>query len=251
MAEVAHLERVCVAFGDRPVLQDVSLTIPANRATVIVGPSGSGKTTLLRCLNRLNDLYPDHRFDGSIQLTIDGEDVDVHAPGLDLAWLRRRVAMVFQSPNVLPMSVRRNLALPLRLVLGVRGEEAENRLEAALQRAGLWDEVSDRLGEDALRLSGGQQQRLCLARVLALDPAVLLLDEPTASLDFRAARKIEALIDSLEERYTIVAVSHSLGQAARIADHVVVLGEGQVLEQIEAADLEDAERFRRHVESLF
>ena len=251
MATVAQLDRLCVAFGHHTVLRDVTLALPSRAATVLVGPSGSGKTTLLRSLNRLNELYPDHRFTGSLHLCLDERTLDVHAPDLDVTFLRRRVAMVFQAPNVLPVSIRRNLELPLRLVLGIRGSEAEGRIEDAMRQAGLWDEVSHRLGESATRLSGGQQQRLCLARSLTLDPAVLLLDEPTASLDFRAARTIEALILRLKERYTVVAVSHGLAQAARLADRVVVLDDGRVREEIGPDGLADPEAFRRHVESLF
>lgn len=251
MATVAEFDHVVVRFGDRQVLRDVTLRLPAERVTVLVGPSGSGKTTLLRCLNRLNELFPGHGVQGSVRLALDGKTFDVRDAGVDLAWLRRRVAMVFQSPNVLPVSIRRNLEMPLKLVLGVRGAEASDRIEGALREAGLWEEVADRQRENALRLSGGQQQRLCLARALALDPAVLLLDEPTASLDFRAARKIEALIQRLKARYAIVAVSHSLGQAARIADHVVVLGEGRVVGQMAPGGPGNAESFRRDVEALF
>lgn len=251
MAAVARLQHLSVRFADREVLRDVSLEIPAAGVTVLVGPSGSGKTTLLRSLNRLNELFPAHHITGEVHLTLDGRTFEVHQGAVDLAWLRRRVAMVFQSPNVLPVSIRRNVEMPLRVVLGIRGDEAHARAETALREAGLWEEVSDRLSLNAMRLSGGQQQRLCLARALALEPAALLLDEPTASLDFRAAHKIEALIARLKGRYPIVAVSHSLEQAARLADHAVVLGDGRVLAQLEPEDLADASRFRRRVEALF
>jgi phosphate transport system ATP-binding protein len=242
---------VSVAFGSRAALKEVSLELRTDRISVIVGPSGSGKTTLLRCLNRLNELYPDHRMQGRVELTLDGRAFDVHAPDVRVTELRRRVAMVFQSPNVLPVSVERNLEIPLRLVRGIRGTEARDRIESALAEAGLWEEVEDRLRESALHLSGGQQQRLCLARALVLEPAVLLLDEPTASLDFRAARRIEERITALKGRYAVVAVSHGVGQAARLADEVFVLADGRLVEHVPPCALEDPGHLERLVESLF
>lgn len=250
-ALAGRLEQLTVRFDGRAALDAVDLAIPARRATVLLGASGSGKTTLLRALNRLNELFAGHHQEGRVILRLDDREQDVAGKDVDVAWLRRRVAMVFQTPNVLPLSVEKNLLLPLELALGIRGASARERVERALADAELFDEVKDRLRDRATTLSGGQQQRLCLARALALDPAVLLLDEPTASLDFRASRRIEALIGRLKERYTIVAVSHSIGQAARVADRVVILGQGRVLEELERETLKDPEQFRRVVEEVF
>jgi phosphate transport system ATP-binding protein len=158
--------------------------------------------------------------------------------------------MVFQTPNVLPLSIEKNLALPLRLTLGVQGRAAQERIEQALTDAELLDQARDRMHHRATTLSGGQQQRLCLARALVLEPSVLLLDEPTASLDVRASRRIESLIGRLKERYTVLAVSHGLGQAGRIADRVVVLGEGRVVETLEREALDDPAALRRLVGEL-
>ena len=251
MAALGHVEKLGVRFGERVALESVDLEMPAGEVTVLLGPSGSGKTTLLRALNRLNELFPGHAQSGRVLLDLDGGMRDVGAADVDVAWLRRRVAMVFQTPNVLPLSIRKNLALPLELTLGLRGAEAQERITRALTDAELLDAVQDRMHERATTLSGGQQQRLCLARALALEPRVLLLDEPTASLDFRASRRIEELIRHLRGRYTMVAVSHSLGQAARIADRVVVLAGGRVVDVLGRDALEDPAAFRRLVEDLF
>jgi phosphate transport system ATP-binding protein len=226
--EAIRPEGLRVSFGGKPVLRDLTLAFAARKISVVIGRSGSGKTTLLRALNRLNELYPDCATSGAVNLRVGNAYVDVYGNGLNPAELRRRVGMVFQSPNVLPISVYKNVALPLRLVLGLHKNELAERVQAALESARLWDEVKDRLHDRATTLSGGQQQRLCLARVLALEPDVLLLDEPTASLDFRAAAKIEELLLDLKERYTIISVSHSLSQARRLADVVLVMKEGRV-----------------------
>lgn len=251
MEPLGRLEHVTVRFGERRALDGVDLAIRRGEVTVVLGPSGSGKTTLLRTFNRLNELFAGHRQEGRVFLRLDGQEREVIAAGIDVAWLRRRVAMVFQTPNVLPLSIERNLALPLELTLGVKGAEARERIRQALDDAELLDQVADRMHERATTLSGGQQQRLCLARALVLDPAVLLLDEPTASLDFRASRRIEALIGHLKDRFAIVAVSHSLGQAARIADRVVIMREGRIVEHVDRRVLEDPEQFHRLVEETF
>lgn len=251
MEAIARLEQVTVRFGDRRVLDDVDLAIRPGEVTAVLGPSGSGKTTLLRTFNRLNELFPRHRQEGRVVLHLDGSERDVGAADVDVAWLRRRVAMVFQTPNVLPLSIERNLALPLELTLGVKGTEAQDRIRQALDDAELWNEVADRMRDRATTLSGGQQQRLCLARALVLDPAMLLLDEPTASLDHRASRRIEELIGHLQDRYAIVAVSHSLGQAARIADRALILRDGRIVEQVDREVLADPAEFRRLVEEAF
>jgi phosphate transport system ATP-binding protein len=236
-----------VSFGGRPVLQDISLAFKARTSTVIIGRSGSGKTTLLRALNRLNECFPNCETSGTVRLRVENALLDVYADEIPLTELRRRVGMVFQSPNVLPVSIGKNVALPLKLVLGLPKNEVPDRIEEALKSAHLWDEVKDRLGDYAATLSGGQQQRLCLARALALRPDVLLLDEPTASLDFRASVKIEELLHDLKETYTIIAVSHSLSQARRLADVVIVLKEGEIARAFPSS------QFREHdvLEDLF
>ena len=226
--DAIQMDGLHVSFGGKPILRDLTLAFPARTISVVIGRSGSGKTTLLRALNRLNECFTGCETSGTVRLKVDDAFVDVYKNGLPLAELRRRVGMVFQSPNVLPVSIAKNLALPLRLVLGLHKKEIPDRVEEALKAVHLWDEVKDRLKDQATTLSGGQQQRLCLARVLALQPDVLLLDEPTASLDFRAAMKIEELLLDLKGRYTIIAVSHSLSQARRLADVVLVLKDGQI-----------------------
>ena len=182
---------------------------------------------------------------------MDNGFLDVYANGLPLAELRRRVGMVFQAPNVLPMSIFRNIAVPLKLVLGLRRREIPERVEGALQSTHLWEEVKDRLHDSATTLSGGQQQRLCLARTLALEPDVLLLDEPTASLDFRASLKIEDLLLDLKDAYTIIAVSHSLSQTRRLADEVVVLREGRLVKVFSGSEFSDRDLTDSLLEEAF
>jgi phosphate transport system ATP-binding protein len=179
------------------------------------------------------------------------ECVDVYKDGLPLAELRRRVGMVFQVPNVLPVSIGKNLALPLRLVLGIHRQEIPDRIEEALKSVHLWSEVKDRLKDRATTLSGGQQQRLCLARVLALQPEVLLLDEPTASLDFRSAMKIEELLLDLKDKYTVIAVSHSLNQTRRLADVVVALSEGRIAKRLSSSEFSDRPAVEDLLEAAF
>lgn len=226
-----------VSFHGRPVLRGVDLTVPARGITVIVGPSGSGKTTLLRAVNRLNECFPGCRTEGEVRVRLEGHWADVHSGSVPVTALRRRAAMVFQTPNVLPTTIARNFEIPLRSVLGASRSEAAERARDALDRVGLLAEVEHRLREPAASLSGGQQQRLCLARALAMQPALLLVDEPTASLDVRATRRIEDLLRVLAQSYPIVAVSHGLGQARRLADRVAVLEDGRVGETLERQDL--------------
>lgn len=240
-----------VRFSGKPVLHEVNLSLWAGQITVIVGPSGSGKTTLLRTINRLNECFPDCRTEGAARLRLDGRSGDVYQGFLPLPELRRRVGMVFQTPAVLPFSIWKNLAMPLKVALGLGGDKLSERVEWALCEVALWDEVKDRLNADASILSGGQQQRLCLARVLALEPRILLLDEPTASLDFRTTRKIEELLATLKERYTILAVSHSLSQTRRLADRVCVLREGRIVQELDQQHLGDPTAFQRLIEDAF
>jgi len=230
-----------VSFGGREILHGIDASFPANRVSVILGRSGCGKSTLLRSLNRLNECFDGCRSEGDISVRISGTLVPVTGNGAPpLTELRRRVGMVFQSPNPLPVSIRRNITLPLELTLSLRRSQAEDLLEEALTLTGLWNEVKDRLDAPAQSLSGGQQQRLCLARALALKPDLLLLDEPTASLDRVAAQKVEEMICSLKEHVSIIMVSHSLQQAANLADYALVIVEGRTLCDFDRPGLKNA-----------
>jgi phosphate transport system ATP-binding protein len=240
-----------VSFRGKLILRGLTLAFPARTISVVIGRSGSGKTTLLRALNRLNECFPGCETSGTVNMRVADAFVDVYKSGLPLAELRRRVGMVFQAPNVLPVSIAKNLAMPLRLVLGLQKQEIPDRIEEALQSVHLWNEVKDRLKDQAITLSGGQQQRLCLARVLALQPDVLLLDEPTGSLDYRAAVKIEELLLDLKENYTIISVSHSLSQARRLADEVLVLKEGQIARTISSSQFREHEVLDDLLEEIF
>jgi phosphate transport system ATP-binding protein len=213
-------------FGDRRVLADVELALPSRAVSAVIGPSGSGKTTLLRSVNRLNELAAEARHAGRVEL--DGEDV--YGAAVDLAALRQRVGMVFQRWNPFRKSVYDNVAYGARLS-GVRDRaELDDVVERALRRAALWDEVKDRLRRSALTLSGGQAQRLCVARALAPEPEVLLLDEPASALDPIATQRIEELLYDLRRELTIVIVTHNLQQAARVSDYTAFLYEGRVVE---------------------
>jgi phosphate transport system ATP-binding protein len=212
-------------FGRGHVLHGVSLEVPALSVMSVIGPSGCGKSTFLRCLNRMHEITPGARMAGRIQL--DGRDV--YGGDVDPVALRRRVGMVFQRPNPFPtMSVYDNVASGLRLN-GIGGDH-RSTVERCLRRAALWDEVKDRLRESALGLSGGQQQRLCIARALAVEPEVLLMDEPASALDPIATAKVEDLIHELKERYTIVIVTHNMQQAARVSDQTAFFYMGDLIE---------------------
>jgi phosphate transport system ATP-binding protein len=201
--------------------------------TALIGPSGCGKSTFLRCLNRMNDLIPISRVEGEIIL----DDFDINAPSVDVVMLRRRVGMVFQKPNPFPKNIFENVAYGLR-VNGVKDKSfIENRVEESLKRAALWDEVKDRMHESALGLSGGQQQRLCIARALAVEPEILLMDEPASALDPIATQKIEDLIGELKENYTIIIVTHSMQQAARVSDMTAFFYIGKLIEMDETDTL--------------
>lgn len=234
-----RVEALGVSFAGHQVLKDVTISFGDKRLSVVIGRSGSGKTTLLRSLNRLNEFFPQCETSGNVTLRINDRCVDVYTGAIPVTELRRRVGMVFQSPNVLPTSIVKNIALPLKLVLDVGRNELTDRVEEALRSAHLWEEVQDRLKDPAYTLSGGQQQRLCLARALALQPDVLLLDEPTGSLDFRAAVRIEDLLLDLKDKYTIIAVSHSLSQTRRLADAIVILREGRLVQSLSRSDFSD------------
>ncbi len=218
-------------YGETQALHDVSLAAGTCQVTALIGPSGCGKSTFLRLINRMNDLIPGTRIRGSILL--DGEDI--HDPRVDVVDLRRRVGMVFQRSNPFPKSIYENVAYGPR-VHGVRDKAALDEIvENTLRGAALWEEVKDRLGSSALSLSGGQQQRLCIARALAVEPEVLLMDEPASALDPLATAKIEELIHELKERYTIVIVTHNMQQAARVSDMTAYFYLGRLVEFGETA----------------
>ena len=215
-----------VWFGDNHVLKDIGIGIKPNAVTAVMGPSGCGKTTLIRAINRLNELIEGSRTAGEIY--IDGENI--YSKEINLFELRRRVGMVFQKPNPFPKSIFDNVAFGPR-IHGVRSEEElQKKVEVSLREAALWDEVHDRLKDSALDLSGGQQQRLCIARALAVNPEIVLLDEPCSALDPAATAKIETLIRKLAEKYTVIIVTHNMQQAARVSDFTVFLYLGELVE---------------------
>ena len=221
-------ENIDVYYGDKQALFDVSLDIPERSVTALIGPSGCGKSTFLRCINRMNDVIDICRVTGSIHL--DGKDI--YDPDLDVVELRARVGMVFQKPNPFPKSIFDNIAYGPRIHGLTNGkDELHHVVETSLKRAGLWDEVSDRLGQPATGLSGGQQQRLCIARAIAVEPQVILMDEPCSALDPIATARIEELIDELRENYTIVIVTHSMQQAARVSQNTAFFHLGELVEQ--------------------
>ncbi len=213
-------------YGDSQALQDINLAIPNRKVTAFIGPSGCGKSTLLRCFNRMNDLVDGVNMDG--QILLDGEDI--YAPAVNVVDLRRRVGMVFQKPNPFPKTIYENVAYGLRLQGIKKRHILDDTIEKALRRAALWDEVKDRLQESALGLSGGQQQRLVIARAIAVEPEVLLLDEPASALDPISTLKIEELIFELKEQYAILIVTHNMQQAARVSDFTAFLYMGTLIE---------------------
>ena len=213
-------------YGEAQALDAISMRIPRKRVSAFIGPSGCGKSTLLRCFNRMNDLVDNVRIEGSIRL--DGEDI--FAPSVQVSHLRQRVGMVFQKPNPFPKSIYENVAYGLRLQ-GIKSRRTLDEIvEKALRGAALWDEVKMRLHENALGMSGGQQQRLVIARAIAVEPEVLLLDEPASALDPISTLKIEELIDELKEKYTIVIVTHNMQQAARVSDYTAFMYMGKMIE---------------------
>ncbi len=225
---VFDIRDLTVSYGGSPAIRDVELEIYRNAITAIIGPSGCGKSTFLRALNRMHDLVPAARVEGTLLF----HGVDLYADGVDPIEVRRRIGMVFQRPNPFPKSVYDNVAFGLR-ILGMK-DDLDGRVERALTRAALWDEVKDRLGKSALGLSGGQQQRLCIARAIAVEPDVILLDEPASALDPIATAAIEDLMHELKSDYTLVIVTHNMQQAARVADmtafFTLVEGAGALVE---------------------
>lgn len=223
------VEELNFYYGGFKALSSISLGFNENEVTALIGPSGCGKSTFLRCLNRMNDLVSNTKVEGKIIL----DDADIYASGLDVVELRRKVGMVFQKPNPFPKTIYENVAYGLR-VNGIKDKNyIQSQVEKSLKQAALWDEVKHRLKDNALGLSGGQQQRLCIARALAVEPEVLLMDEPASALDPIATTKIEELIHELKKKYTIVIVTHNMQQAARVSDVTAFFYIGEL---IEAAD---------------
>ena len=226
MTEKISVRNVNFFYGDYKALKDISLPIYDKKVTALIGPSGCGKSTLLRIFNRMYDLYPKQRAEGEIVF----EGKNLLDPKQDLNLLRARIGMVFQKPTPFPMSIYDNIAFGIRLYEKVPKSELDDRVETALKRGALWDEVKDKLGQSGLGLSGGQQQRLCIARSIAVRPEVLLLDEPTSALDPIATAKVEELIYQLKSDYTICIVTHNMQQAARVADYTAFMYLGELIE---------------------
>jgi phosphate transport system ATP-binding protein len=223
---MVEIDGLSLWYGEKQALKDVSMSVSKNKITAYIGPSGCGKSTLLRCLNRMNDLVDGVRIEGVVRIG----GTDIYDRSLDVTDLRKRVGMVFQKSNPFPKSIYENVAYGPR-ILGVRGRTDLDRIvEQSLESAALWDEVSDRLKDSALSLSGGQQQRLCIARALAVEPEILLMDEPCSALDPIATAKIEELMLDLKESYTIVIVTHNMQQAARVSDCTGFMLLGELVE---------------------
>ena len=237
-------------YGKQHSIKNISIDFPANQVTAIIGPSGSGKSTVVRCINRMHEEIPGARAEGSVTL----DDLDVYGPGVDLTAVRRVIGMVFQKPNPFPtMSIFDNVAAGLRLT-GTKSANLRETVHKSLRSVGLWGEVKNRLNEPGIGLSGGQQQRLCIARTVAVEPEVILMDEPASALDPIATLKVEELIDELKSRYTIIIVTHNMQQAARIADSTVFMLDGEVIEHAPTNDIftrPKDERTERYVTGKF
>ena len=221
-----NFDSFSIFYGKSAAVKDVSMGIDKKRVTAIIGPSGCGKSTLLRAVNRMNDLIPNTSSSGT--LIFDG--VNIYSERIDVVTLRKRVGMVFQKPNPFPKSIYDNVAYGIKLHNRYSKSRIDQVVEESLKQAALWDEVKDRLKNNALGLSGGQQQRLCIARAIAVEPEVLLMDEPTSALDPKATYRIEELIDELKKEYTILIVTHNMQQAARVSDKTAFLYEGNLIE---------------------
>ena len=225
---------VDVTYGTKQALFSVDLDVVENAVTALIGPSGCGKSTFLRCFNRMNDVIANCRVSGEILL----DQEDINGPGVDVVQLRSRVGMVFQKPNPFPKSIRENIAYGPRIHgLARTSQDMDEIVESSLRSAGLWDEVRDRLNEPGTSLSGGQQQRLCIARAIAITPEVILMDEPCSSLDPVATARVEGLIDELRDRYTIVIVTHSMQQAARVSQNTAFFHLGELVEKGETGKI--------------
>ncbi|MGB9614371.1 MAG: phosphate ABC transporter ATP-binding protein PstB [Fervidobacterium sp.] len=224
---VLQIKNFSAYYGSKKVVKNANLKIEKNKITAIMGPSGCGKSTLLRSINRINDLIPEFKVEGEIlfhEKNIYDKDVDIYA-------LRRRIGMVFQKPTPFPMSIYDNIAYGLKLIGITDKKELKEKVRWSLEKAALWDEVKDDLEKSALKLSGGQQQRLCIARAIAVEPEVILFDEPTSALDPVATQKIENLIEELSQEFTIIVVTHNIGQASRISDYTLFMYQGEIIEQ--------------------
>jgi phosphate transport system ATP-binding protein len=241
LADKVTIKNLNFYYGDFRALKDISVRLYRNNVTAFIGPSGCGKSTLLRVLNRIYDLYPKQRAAGEVLL--DGEDILDEAQDVNL--LRARIGMVFQKPTPFPMTIYENVAFGIRLYERLPRGELDRRVEDALRRAALWEEVKDKLGANGLSLSGGQQQRLCIARTVAVRPEVILLDEPCSALDPISTAKIEELIDELKEDYTIVIVTHNMQQAARVSDFTAFMYLGELVEFDLTSKMFTAPRDRR------
>jgi phosphate transport system ATP-binding protein len=227
------VENLNLFYGTKQALYNVNMEMPKKRVTAYIGPSGCGKSTLLRCINRMNDLVDSARIEGRILL----DDENIYDKSVNVAALRRRVGMVFQKPNPFPKSIFENVAYGLR-IQGINDKRTlEETVERSLRGAALWDEMKDRLNDNALGISGGQQQRLVIARAIAIEPEVLLLDEPASALDPISTLKIEELINELKEQYTIVIVTHNMQQAARVSDYTAFMYMGELIEMGNTKDL--------------
>ncbi|MEK6758655.1 MAG: phosphate ABC transporter ATP-binding protein PstB [Deltaproteobacteria bacterium] len=226
MAEKINIRDLNFYYGTKLALNGINLSVNENEVTALIGPSGCGKTTFLRCLNRMHDLYPGNRYEGEI--VMDG--MNILEKGLDLIKLRSRVGMVFQKPTPFPMSIFDNIAFGLKLMGIKKRSVLAERVEKALLDSAIWEETKDRLNESALSLSGGQQQRLCIARAVAVEPEVILMDEPCSALDPVATAKIEDLMTDLKKRYTVVIVTHNMQQAARVSEKTGFFMMGEVVE---------------------
>jgi phosphate transport system ATP-binding protein len=237
-------------YGDSEAVHGIDITFPANEVTAIIGPSGCGKSTMVRCINRMHEEIPGARAEGSVKL----DELDVYKSDVDVTIVRRLIGMVFQKPNPFPtMSIFDNVAAGLRLT-GTRSDNLRERVHRALRAVGLWNEVKNRLNEPGIGLSGGQQQRLCIARTIAVEPEVILMDEPCSALDPIATLRIEELIDELKERYTIVIVTHNMQQAARVANTTAFMLSGDLVEHGPTNDIftkPTDERTERYVTGKF
>jgi phosphate transport system ATP-binding protein len=249
-AHAVKLKDLNAYYGTEHAIKNVTIDFPANQVTALIGPSGSGKSTVVRCINRMHEEIPGARAEGSIKL----DELDIYAPDVDVTAVRRLIGMVFQKPNPFPtMSIFDNVAAGLRLT-GTKSSNLKDLVHHSLQAVGLWDEVKDRLSSPGIGLSGGQQQRLCIARTVAIEPEVILMDEPASALDPISTLKIEELIDELKERYTIVIVTHNMQQAARVADTTVFMLDGQVVEHGPTSEIftnPKDERTERYVTGQF
>ena len=241
MNPIMTVKDLCLWYGSHQALKNITIDIPEKSITALIGPSGCGKSTFLKTLNRMNDLVPDVKITGDVRY----RDADIFDPAQDVSELRREVGMVFQKPNPFPMSIYDNIAYGPR-THGIKNRaQLDEIVEKSLRWAAIWDEVKDRLQKNALGLSGGQQQRLCIARALAVEPAVLLMDEPTSALDPISTSKIEELAMQLKERYTIVIVTHNMQQAVRISDRTAFFLLGELVECGETETLFSTPRDKR------